>query len=142
MTTNTTKQGSSAMRLGQTLGRGAARMLRMERALWSGVSKVGLPALVVTPLKWAARLGAAVLVLWGALYVVPVVVFMAVLVGIANHESTEDLLREALIRNRDSDEAFRKSALDVVSNDEKPYGTVTNIFGQTKGWFQSDDKYH
>ncbi|MBX8588591.1 DUF3742 family protein [Pseudomonas cichorii] len=84
MTTNTTKQGSFAMRLGHTLGRGAAGMLRMERALWSGVSKAGLPAVVVTPLKWAARLGAAVLALWGALYVVPVVVFMAVLVGVAN----------------------------------------------------------
>ncbi|MDO7927760.1 DUF3742 family protein [Pseudomonas sp. KFB-139] len=101
MTTNTTKQGSFAMRLGQTLGRGAAGMLRMERALWAGVSKAGMPAVVVTALKWAARLGAAVLALWGALYVVPVVVFMAVLIGVANHVSAEDVLNEAMARDND-----------------------------------------
>lgn len=128
MATHTVNPDSFATRLGKSLGRGVGSMLRGERAVWSGITRAGLPGVIVTPVKWVARAavvgGGAVLAAWGLLYVLAVVAMVAIVIGLMTNSATDRVVRKA-----------------VMSEDELPYGTEADVFGRTKGWFESDSKY-
>ncbi|BCS46660.1 MULTISPECIES: DUF3742 family protein [Pseudomonas syringae group genomosp. 2] len=120
-------QGSAAMRIGQGLGRGVAAVLRLEKALWSSLSRFGVPELIVSPVKWAVRLATigfiAFFAAWGLLYVVGVIAIVAIAIGLMNTSTQGDALSHSL------------------KEEELPYGMESNVFGQTKGWFDSDSEY-
>ncbi len=86
-------QGSAAMRIGQGLGRGVAAVLRLEKALWSSLGRAGIPALVVTAVKWSARvafLGAgALLATWGLLQLLGLLAIIAIGIGIFSSPSIQ-----------------------------------------------------
>lgn len=128
MATHTVNRESFATRLGQSLGRGVGSMLRVERAVWSTISRSGLPGVIVTPVKWLARAavvgGGTVLAAWGLLYVLAVVAMVAIVIG--------------LMTNSDTDRTERGS---VFNHEDDPYGTVTNVFGQKKSLFESDSDF-
>ncbi|WP_054072854.1 MULTISPECIES: DUF3742 family protein [Pseudomonas syringae group genomosp. 2] len=108
-------QDSSAMRIGQGLGRGVAAVLRLEKALWSSLSRFGMPRLIVTAVKWIARvaiLGAgAFFAAWGLLYVLAVVCFLAIAIGFVTNPGVERALRGSQLVHFDesSEDAFGKS---------------------------------
>lgn len=128
MATHTVNRESFATRLGQSLGRGVGSMLRVERAVWSTISRSGLPGVIVTPVKWLARAvvvgGGTVLAAWGLLYVLAVVAMVAIVVGLMTNPATDRVGLKA-----------------VMPDVELPYGTESDVFGRTKGWFESDNKY-
>ncbi|POD53096.1 hypothetical protein BKM15_13710 [Pseudomonas syringae pv. syringae] len=97
MTTNAGKNGSAAMRIGQCLGRGVAAVLRLEKALWSSLIRIGLPKPIMNPIKWFVRvavIGAgAFFAAWGLLYVLAVVCFLAIAIGFVTNPGTERGLR-------------------------------------------------
>ncbi|MFS2159650.1 DUF3742 family protein [Pseudomonas sp. Pseusp122] len=128
MATHTVSSENFAMRLGQSLGRGVGGVLRAERAVWSAISRAGAPSLIVAPVKWLARavvvVGGTVLAAWGLLYVLAVVAMVAIVVGMMTNPATDRIAQNALMP-------------DV----ELPYGTESDVFGRTKGWFESDNKY-
>ncbi|KPY86234.1 DUF3742 family protein [Pseudomonas syringae pv. tagetis] len=86
-------QGSAAIRIGQGLGRGVAAVLRLEKALWSSLGRAGIPALVVTAVKWSARvafLGAgALLATWGLLQLLGLLAIIAIGIGIFSSPSIQ-----------------------------------------------------
>ncbi|RMP07101.1 hypothetical protein ALQ28_101214 [Pseudomonas syringae pv. delphinii] len=86
-------QGSAAMRIGQGLGRGVAAVLRLEKALWSSLGRAGIPALIVTAVKWSARvavLGAgALLATWGLLQLLGLLAIIAIGIGIFSSPSIQ-----------------------------------------------------
>ncbi|WP_032672904.1 DUF3742 family protein [Pseudomonas syringae] len=108
-------QGSAAMRIGQGLGRGVAAVLRLEKAMWSSISRVGMPALIVTVVKWSARvaiLGAgAFFAAWGLLYVLAVVCFLAIAIGFVTNPGIERGLRGSQLVHFDqaSEDEFGKN---------------------------------
>ncbi|RMW03869.1 hypothetical protein ALP03_200244 [Pseudomonas amygdali pv. tabaci] len=85
--------GSAAMRIGQGLGRGVAAVLRLEKALWSSLCRAGMPVLIVTAVKWSARvavLGAgALLATWGLLQLLGLLVIIAIGIGIFSSPSIQ-----------------------------------------------------
>nr|WP_057425133.1 DUF3742 family protein [Pseudomonas amygdali] len=109
------------------LGRGLRRILNVERAFWSLFDRTGAPKVIVTPIKWSARAAVigtgAFFVAWGLLYALGVVAILAVVLGIMNTSATGDALNRSL------------------AEEELPYGMESNVFGQTKGWFDSDNEY-
>ncbi|KPZ20058.1 DUF3742 family protein [Pseudomonas syringae group genomosp. 3] len=86
-------QSNAATRIGQGLGRGVAVVLRLEKALWSSLSRAGMPALIVTAVKWSARvaiLGAgALLATWGLLQLLGLLVIIAIGIGIFSSPSIQ-----------------------------------------------------
>ncbi|RMQ31516.1 hypothetical protein ALP86_100755 [Pseudomonas amygdali pv. mori] len=86
-------QGSAAMRIGQGLGRGVAAVLRLEKAMWSSISRVGMPALIVTVVKWSVRvaiLGAgAFFATWGLLQLLGLLAIIAIGIGIFTSPSIQ-----------------------------------------------------
>lgn len=100
MATHTVNRESFAMRLGQSLGRSVGSMLRVERAVWSTLSRAGLPSVIVTPVKWLARaavvVGGTVLAAWGLLYVLAVVAMVAIVVGLLTNPATDMVVRGAI----------------------------------------------
>ncbi|MBD8567872.1 DUF3742 family protein [Pseudomonas syringae] len=86
-------QGSAAMRIGQGLGRGVAAVLRLEKALWSSLGRAGISALIVTAVKWSARvavLGAgALLATWGLLQLLGLLAIIAIGIGIFSSPSIQ-----------------------------------------------------
>ncbi|EPM55108.1 hypothetical protein A262_18331 [Pseudomonas syringae pv. actinidiae ICMP 19073] len=103
------------MRIGQGLGRGVAAVLRLEKAMWSSISRVGMPALIVTVVKWSARvaiLGAgAFFAAWGLLYVLAVVCFLAIAIGFVTNPGIERGLRGSQLVHFDqaSEDEFGKN---------------------------------
>jgi hypothetical protein len=128
MTGFTEKRESFATRLGQSLGRGVGSMLRVERSVWSTMSSTGLSPVIVTPVKWIARaiivFGGVVLAAWGLLYVLAVLAMAAIVIGLMTSPFTENVLRGSSVDDADP-----------------PYGSVTNVFGQTKDSFEADSEY-
>ncbi|SFG99700.1 Protein of unknown function [Pseudomonas syringae] len=127
MNTNAKRDDGNAMRIGQSLGRGVAAVLRLEKALWSSLSRFGMPELIVSLVKWAVRLAMigfiAFFAAWGLLYVVGVIAIVAIAIGLMNTSTQGDALSHSL------------------KEEELPYGMESNVFGQTKGWFDSDSEY-
>ncbi|KMY02353.1 hypothetical protein V476_14865 [Pseudomonas syringae KCTC 12500] len=127
MSTNAKRDDGTAMRIGQSLGRGVAGVLRLEKALWSSLSRAGISKLIVSPVKWAVRLVMigllAFFAAWGLLYVLGVIAILAIVAGVMNTSATGDGLSHSL------------------KEEELPYGMESNVFGQTKGWFDSDSGY-
>ncbi|MEE4678405.1 DUF3742 family protein [Pseudomonas alliivorans] len=127
MNTNAKRYDGTAMRIGQSLGRAVAAVLRLEKALWSSLSRFGMPELIVSPVKWAVRLAVigffAFFVAWGLLYVLGVIAIVAIAIGLMNTSTKGDALSHSL------------------KEEELPYGMESNVFGQTKGWFDSDSEY-
>lgn len=127
MNTNAKRDDGNAMRIGQSLGRGVAAVLRLEKALWSSLSRFGMPELIVSLVKWAVRLAMigfiAFFAAWGLLYVVGVIAIVAIAIGLMNTSTQSDALGHSL------------------KEEELPYGMESNVFGQTKGWFDSDSEY-
>ncbi|KOP51784.1 hypothetical protein OX88_25235 [Pseudomonas coronafaciens pv. porri] len=116
-----------AARFGHVLGLGLRRILNVECALWSLFDRTGVPRVIVTPVKWGARVAVvgagAFFAAWGLLYALGVLAILAVILGIMNTSATCDALNRSL------------------AEEELPYGMVSNVFGQTKGWFDSDNEY-
>ncbi|EGH24454.1 hypothetical protein PSYMO_24558 [Pseudomonas amygdali pv. mori str. 301020] len=81
------------MRIGQGLGRGVAAVLRLEKAMWSSISRVGMPALIVTVVKWSVRvaiLGAgAFFATWGLLQLLGLLAIIAIGIGIFTSPSIQ-----------------------------------------------------
>ncbi|MCK9744214.1 DUF3742 family protein [Pseudomonas syringae] len=107
MSTNAKKDDGTAMRIGQSLGRGVAAFMRLEKAFWSSLSRVGMPALIATAVKWSARvaiLGAgAFFAAWGLLYVLAVVCFLAIAIGFVTNPGIERALRGSQLVHFDDD---------------------------------------
>ncbi|UXZ97198.1 DUF3742 family protein [Pseudomonas phytophila] len=86
-------QGSAAIRIGQSLGRGVSAVLRLEEALWSSLSRVGMPGLIVTAVKWSARVvifgAGALLATWGLLQVLGLLAIIAIVMGIFTSPSIQ-----------------------------------------------------
>lgn len=86
-------QGSAAMRIGHGLGRGVAAVLRLEKALWSSLGRAGIPAFIVTAVKWSGRvavLGAgALLATWGLLQLLGLLAIIAIGIGIFSSPSIQ-----------------------------------------------------
>lgn len=103
MATHTLSSESFAMRLGQSLGRVMGGVLCAERALWSTLSRAGLPGVIVTPVKWLARavvvVGGTVLAAWGLLYVLAVVAMVAIVVGLMTSSGNEHGLEAPTLRS-------------------------------------------
>lgn len=127
MSTNAKRDAGTAMRIGQSLGRGLAGVLRLEKALWSSLSRAGMSKLILNPVKWTVRLVMigflAFFAAWGLLYVLGVIAILAIVIGVMNTSATGDALSHSL------------------KEEELPYGMESNVFGQTKGWFDSDSEY-
>ncbi|RMS31325.1 hypothetical protein ALP71_01316, partial [Pseudomonas coronafaciens pv. garcae] len=117
----------TAMRVGQSLGRGVAAVLRLEKALWLSLSSAGISKMIVSPVKWVVRLAMigfmAFFAAWGLLYVLGVIAIVALAIGVMNTSTKGDTLSHYL------------------AEEELPYGMESNAFGQTKGWFDSDSEY-
>lgn len=100
MATHTVNRESFATRLGQSMGRGVGSMLRVERAVWSTLSRAGLPGIILTPVKWLARavvvVGGTVLAAWGLLYILAVVAMVAIVVGLLTNPATDKVVRGAI----------------------------------------------
>ncbi|POD15739.1 DUF3742 domain-containing protein [Pseudomonas avellanae] len=94
---------------------------------WWAECPDGVESAIVTPIKWGARAAVigtgAFFVAWGLLYALGVVAILAVVLGIMNTSATGDALNRSL------------------AEEELPYGMESNVFGQTKGWFDSDNEY-
>ncbi|WP_117140479.1 DUF3742 family protein [Pseudomonas amygdali] len=77
-----------AARFGHVLGLGLRRILNVERAVWSLLSRAGVPGLIVTPVKWATRVAlistGAFFAAWGFLYMLSFIVLLAIGLGIVN----------------------------------------------------------
>lgn len=116
------------MRIGQALGRGVGGILRSEKALWSTFSRIGLPSLIVTPVKWAVRVAVigtgACFAAWGLLYAIAIILMVAVASAAMTNLSTGNALKPRF-----------------VNDEDLPYGMESNVFGQTKGWFESENEY-
>ncbi|AKF53340.1 Uncharacterized protein ALO42_02592 [Pseudomonas syringae pv. atrofaciens] len=131
MSTNAKRDDSTAMRFGQRLGRGVAAVLRLEKALWSSLSRVGIPEVIVTAVKWIARvaiLGAgAFFAAWGLLYVLAVVCFLAIAIGFVTNPGVERALRGSQLVHFDeaSEDAFGKSESGWMSGPQG-YGYYEN----------------
>ncbi|MDU8358413.1 DUF3742 family protein [Pseudomonas syringae group sp. J309-1] len=86
-------QGSAAIRIGQGLGRGVAAVLRLEEALWSSLSRVGMPGLIVTAVKWSARVAffgaGALLATWGLLQLLGLLAIIAIGIGVFSSPSIQ-----------------------------------------------------
>ncbi|KPW24739.1 Uncharacterized protein ALO82_00078 [Pseudomonas syringae pv. broussonetiae] len=127
MTTDANTDLSGAARFGHVLGRGLRRILNVERAFWSLFDRTGVPRVIITPVKWGARAAVfgtgAFFVAWGLLYALGVVAILGVILGILNTSATCGALNRSL------------------AEEELPYGIESNVFGQTKGWFDSDNEY-
>ncbi|MCQ3018598.1 MULTISPECIES: DUF3742 family protein [Pseudomonas syringae group] len=127
MSTNAKSDGGTAMRVGQSLGRGVAAVLRLEKALWLSLSSAGISKMIVSPVKWVVRLAMigfmAFFAAWGLLYVLGVIAIVALAIGVMNTSTKGDTLSHYL------------------AEEELPYGMESNAFGQTKGWFDSDSEY-
>ncbi|BCS45871.1 hypothetical protein AAY86_01205 [Pseudomonas amygdali pv. tabaci str. ATCC 11528] len=105
MTTNAKRDDSAAMRIGQSLGRGVAGVLRLEKALWSSSIIAGLPRPIISPIKWAVRVavigGGVFFAAWGLLYVLAVVCFLAIAIGFVTNPGIERGLRGSQLVNFD-----------------------------------------
>ncbi|WP_024678128.1 DUF3742 family protein [Pseudomonas syringae] len=97
MSTNSKRDDSTAMRIGQSLGRGVAGVLHLEKALWSSLIRAGLPRPIMSPIKWVVRLAmvgaGAFFAAWGLLYVLAVVCFLAIAIGFVTNPGIERGLR-------------------------------------------------
>ncbi|MFJ5299186.1 DUF3742 family protein [Pseudomonas sp. NPDC088368] len=109
MVTQAGNRDSFAMRLGQSLGRGVGRILRVERSAWGSLYRAGVPSALVFLMKWLTRAlvigGGAYYAALGLLYALSVAVFVAIIVG--------------LLANPDFERAARGSQLVHSSNDER-----------------------
>ncbi|KOP56556.1 hypothetical protein OX90_17420 [Pseudomonas coronafaciens pv. porri] len=94
MTTDANTDLSGAARFGHVLGRGLRRILNVERAFWSLFDRTGVPRVIITPVKWAARVAVigtfAFFAAWGLLYVLSFTVLLAIGLGIVNSSSVEN----------------------------------------------------
>ncbi|KPB72246.1 DUF3742 family protein [Pseudomonas cannabina] len=113
MTTDANTDLSGAARFGHVLGRGLRRILNVERAFWLLLSRAGLPGLIVTPVKWAARAAVigtgAFFVAWGLLYVLAVVCFIAIAIGFVTNPDIERALRGSQLVHFDDEEDLTSS---------------------------------
>ncbi|QQN26634.1 DUF3742 family protein [Pseudomonas syringae group genomosp. 3] len=127
MSTKAERDDGTAMRIGHSLGRGVAGVLRLEKALWSSLISAGMSKVIVSSVKWTARLVmigcVAFFAAWGLLYVLGVIAILALVTGVMSTSAKGDALSHSL------------------TEEELPYGMESNVFGQTKGWFDSDSEY-
>ncbi|MFU0489967.1 DUF3742 family protein [Pseudomonas syringae] len=97
MSTSAKRDGSTAMRIGQSLGRGVAGVLRLEKALWLSLIRAGLPRPIMSPIKLAVRVAVigvgAFFAAWGLLYVLAVVCLLAIAIGFVTNPGIERGLR-------------------------------------------------
>lgn len=86
-------QDSAALRIGQSLGRGLVGVLRLEKAVWSFLSRVGLPLQVLFTVKWISRVAifsaVALLATWGLLQLLGVIAILAIGVGVVTSPAVE-----------------------------------------------------
>lgn len=115
MSTNAKRDDGTAMRIGQSLGRSVAGVLRLEKALWSSLTRAGLPSSIMSPIKWVARAAVigtgAFFAAWGLLYVLAVVCFLAIAIGFVTNPGIERGLRGSQLVHFDqaSEDEFGKN---------------------------------
>lgn len=98
MTTVSSQKSSTATRIGHTLGRGVAALVRTERKAWSETSTAGSASVAVTVAKWVVRglllAAVAAVAVVGIAYLLLGLFAVVVIVGLASgkNSSTSSLL--------------------------------------------------
>ncbi|KAA8685758.1 DUF3742 family protein [Pseudomonas caricapapayae] len=117
-----------AARFGHVLGLGLRRILNVERAVWSLLSRAGVPGLIVTPVKWATRVAlistGAFFAAWGLMYVLSFIVLLVIGFGIVNSPGIrQGSLYPSQLVHFDLDNTLPRSSWPEVKDGADGYGS-------------------